>query len=169
MCLFVQSQIDQHQRQPEHHPEDVKAATANVEPKVDLSSWVSRLKAKETLLKGSRDRDLRREVLVSKAVQKAQQQLETAQRQRRLRWEQLKRTPRCLKCFCLPSLCCCETNTSNSVINNLNLKEDEASQKIDEFLASLNSMSLKRKQSDDSVDSISDQGQKRVKLAKFAC
>ena len=42
----------------------------------NLSHWINRLKAKEAILKSShKNRDLRREVLLSHAAQKAQEQL----------------------------------------------------------------------------------------------
>ncbi len=163
MCLFTEET-----QQSEHFPNSPPPANpGNLEPKVDLCSWVNRLKAKETLLKCSRNRDLRLEVLVTRAFHKAHQQMEEVKRQRLQKWEQLKKTPRCLGCFCLPSLCCCQSN--NAVILHQNSKkitddEDDGSKRIDDFLDSLGAMSLKRK----SQRSNNENSSRRAKVAKLS-
>merc|ERR1712018_509002 len=87
----------------------------------NLSHWISRLKATEAILKSSRDRDLRREVLVLHAAQKAQEQ----------RWLQLKakELEKCAQCAAFKRFCSCP----------LSFEDTEESKKMDEFFECLNS------------------------------
>jgi hypothetical protein len=101
-----------------------------------LTSWVQRFKAKTALLKSSRDRDLRREVLVSHASLKAQAQLDLQQRLRRQKWAEMKarQMAKCDTCFAPISFCSCNS------LKNVIMEECEESKKIDAFLNSMNSM-----------------------------
>lgn len=94
----------------------------------NLSSWISRFKAKEAILKNSRIRDLRREVLILHAANRAQEELELAQRLNRQRWMQLKarQLEKCAKCAAFVNFCTCDLNCMDV--------DSEESKKIDEFL-----------------------------------
>ena len=109
----------------------------------NLSIWIGRLKAKEAILKNSRERDLRREVLVSKATQRAQEQLDLQRRLNLERWNEVKakELEKCNSCFALKRFCSC----SNTTIYMDNLECDEESKNFDDFFESLSS-GKKRKQ-----------------------
>ena len=121
-----------------------------------LTHWISRLKAKEAILKSSRERDLRREVLLLHAAQRAQEQLELQQRLNRQRWTQVKakELEKCGFCSALKRFCCCSNNQTTTFMD---IDDSEESKKIDEFFESLNS-GKKRRQ-----PSILKQNCKRVK------
>jgi len=115
----------------------------------NLTRWISRLKAKEAILKSSRSGDLRREVLLLKATKRAQEQLELEQRLNRQRWIQVKakEMKKCDFCFALLRFCSCKNY--NTTIHNMeaDIFDDEESKKIDDFFQSLNNAgSRKRKQ-----------------------
>jgi hypothetical protein len=120
-----------------------------------LTHWISRLKAKEAILKNNRESDLRKEVLLSKAAQRAQEQLELQQRLNRQRWTQVKakELEKCGFCSALKRFCCCSNNPTSTFMED----DSEESKKIDEFFESLNS-GKKRRQ-----PSILKQNCKRVK------
>ena len=103
----------------------------------NLSHWINRLKAKEAILKSShKNRDLRREVLLNHAAQKAQEQLSHQQLLNRQRWTDFKARDlqQCKICLATPNFCTC---TSNEL--------SEESRKFDDFFASLSVNSKKRK------------------------
>ena len=105
----------------------------------NLSQWINRLKAKEAILKSShKNRDLRREVLLSHAAQKAQEQLTEQQNLNRQRWTQLKARDLqlCKICSATPNFCNC---TSAQELYS------EESLKFDDFFASLSVNNKKRK------------------------
>ena len=97
-----------------------------------LSHWISRLKAKEAILKSSRERDLRREVLLLKATQRAQAELVHQQRLNRQRWEEVKarQLERCSFCAAFKHLCSCKSEI---------MEDSEESKKLDEFFESMSS------------------------------
>ena len=97
----------------------------------NLSHWICRLKSKEAILKSSKIRDLRREVLLSHAAVQAQRELEQRQQLNRLRWEQLKakQLEKCGNCNAFLNFCSC------SVIL---MDTEEESKKLDEFFDSMN-------------------------------
>ena len=103
-----------------------------------LSHWISRLKSKEAILKSSKFRDLRREVLLNHAALQAQRELEQRQRLNRQRWEQLKakQIEKCANCNAFQNFCSC------SVIM---MDTNEESKKLDEFFDSMNLSTRKRK------------------------
>ena len=104
----------------------------------NLSHWINRLKAKEAILKSShKNRDLRREVLLSHAAQKAQEQLSHQQMLNRQRWTQLKARDlqQCKICLATPNFCTCNSHELNC----------EESLKFDDFFASLSVNNKKRK------------------------
>jgi len=114
----------------------------------NLTMWISRLKAKEAILKSSRSGDLRREVLLLKAAKRAQEQLEHEQKLNRQRWIQVK-AKELKKCdFCLALLRFCSCKNYNTTIHNMesDIFDDEESKKIDDFFQSLNNAGKKRKQ-----------------------
>jgi len=112
----------------------------------NLSHWISRLKAKEAILKNNRESDLRKEVLLSKATRCAQQQLEQQQRLNRQRWTEVKakELEKCNLCLALKRFCSCSNTTI--YMGNLDENCDEESKNFDEFFESLNSGSRKRRQ-----------------------
>jgi len=112
----------------------------------NLSHWISRLKAKEAILKNNRESDLRKEVLLSKASQCAQQQLEQQQRLNRQRWSEVKakELEKCNLCLALKRFCSCSITTI--YMGNLDENCDEESKNFDEFFESLNSGPRKRRQ-----------------------
>lgn len=99
----------------------------------NLSNWICRLKAKEAILKSSRVRDLRREVLLLHAAQRAQEQLAHQQSLNRQRWNEIKARDleRCSNCAAFKRFCSCM---------DMELDDGgEESQKIDHFFESLSS------------------------------
>merc|ERR1712083_532775 len=108
---------------------DISSAIKGCE---NLSHWISRLKATEAILKSSRDRDLRREVLVLHAAQKAQEQLFLQQKLNRQRWLQLKakELEKCARCAAFKRFCSCPMRNFEDA--------DEESKKMDDFFESLN-------------------------------
>ena len=106
----------------------------------NLSHWINRLKAKEAILKSSfKNRDLRREVLLNHAAQKAQEQLIQQQNLNRQRWSQFKARDLqlCKICSATPNFCTCNSAQE--------LYESEESLKFDDFFASLSVNNKKRK------------------------
>jgi hypothetical protein len=114
----------------------------------NLTMWISRLKAKEAILKSNRSGDLRREVLLLKATKRAQEQLEFEQRLNRQRWIEVKakELKKCDFCFALLRFCSCKKY--NTTIHNMeaDIFDDEESKKIDDFFQSLSTAGKKRKQ-----------------------
>ena len=107
----------------------------------NLSQWINRLKCKEAILKRSKFRDLRREVLINHAAIQAQRELEHRQKLNRQRWEQLKakQLQKCSHCNAFLNFCSC----TSSVISKMDLGEE--SKKLDEFFDSMNLSTRKRK------------------------
>jgi len=115
----------------------------------NLTLWISRLKAKEAILKNSRVGDLRREVLLLKATQRAQEQLELEQRLNRQRWMQVKakELEKCNFCFSLIRFCSCKSNLYNMESDTY----DEESKKIDDFFESLKNPAGNKKRKSPSI------------------
>merc|ERR1712037_803115 len=112
----------------------------------NLSHWISRLKAKEAILKNNRESDLRKEVLLSKATRCAQQQLEQQQRLNRQRWTEVKakELEKCNLCLALKRFCSCSNTT---IYMEILMKIAMKSRKIlTNFFESLNSDPRKRRQ-----------------------
>lgn len=130
---------------PSNLPSAVSAAIKGCE---NLTLWISRLKAKEAILKSSRAGDLRREVLLLKATQRAQEQLLLEQRLNRQRWIQVKakELEKCKFCFAIVRFCSCKNTATSSIYNMESDIFDEESKKIDDFFESLNTAGRKRKQ-----------------------
>ena len=104
----------------------------------NLSHWICRLKSKEAILKSSKIRDLRREVLLSHAAVQAQRELEQRQQLNRRRWEQLKakQLKKCGNCNAFLNFCSCPV---------ILMDTEEESKKLDEFFDSMNISTRKRK------------------------
>ena len=105
----------------------------------NLSHWICRLKSKEAILKSSKIRDLRREVLLSHAAVQAQRELEQRQQLNRRRWEQLKakQLKKCGNCNAFLNFCSCP--------DVIMMDAEEESKKLDEFFDSMNISTRKRK------------------------
>lgn len=103
----------------------------------NLSNWINRFKAKEAILKSSRVRDLRREVLLLHAAQRAQEQLAHQQSLNRQRWNEIKakELERCSNCAAFKRFCSCM---------EMETDDEEESRKIDHFFESLSNCSRKR-------------------------
>ena len=104
----------------------------------NLSHWICRLKSQEAILKSSKIRDLRREVLLNHAAVQAQRELEQRQQLNRLRWEQLKakQLEKCGNCNAFLNFCSCPV---------ILMDTEEESKKLDEFFDSMNISTRKRK------------------------
>ena len=104
----------------------------------DLTHWIKRLKAKEAILKSNQNRDLRREVLLVHASQRAQEQLELAQRLNRQRWAQIKakELEKCAQCLAFRRFCSCNNSMPNA---------SEESKVFDDFFNSMSLVGKKRK------------------------
>lgn len=122
----------------------------------NLSNWINRLKAKEAILKSSRVRDLRREVLLLHAAQRAQEQLAHQQSLNRQRWNEIKarELERCSTCSAFKRFCSCM-----DMMEMEGLDDGEESRKIDHFFESLSNCSRKR------PSILRNCGSKRPKLA----
>ena len=97
-----------------------------------LSHWISRLKAKEAILKSRRNEDLRRQVLILHATHRAQEELVLQQKLNRKRWEQIKarELEKCSICAAFKRYCSCSEKKSL-------MEDSEESKKLDEFFESM--------------------------------
>ena len=132
----------------------------------ELLTWISKVNQKKNAVRGRKERDLRKEVLLESARQAAQKALRDLQQERMEKWKMLKvskqlKTEVDNSCDCLTCILCkryqrqtygkCYCNVifrpmpmSLDCISN----EDEDSMSVDKFLASLSS-NVKRKPEDD--------------------
>lgn len=154
----------------------------------ELLTWLHKVNQKKALLRGSRQRDLRKECLLESARQTAQRVLEAKQRERMARWRALmgaRQEPEPAQeaeslCDCDTCVLCqrhrssmygkCYCNvifsprpvfmdfSSQTVSATEAFTDEEESLQVDQFLASLNT---KRKAEPDSEESLA--GRKRAK------
>ena len=135
----------------------------------ELLTWISKVNQKKNAIRGRRDRDLRKDVLLESAKQAAQKALKDLQKERMDKWKQVK-VARQLEnndkedslCDCESCILCnrykpqmygkcyCNVIFSPMPIHVEPCSEDEDSMSVDTFLASL-SCSVKRQADDEHV------------------
>ena len=134
----------------------------------ELLTWISKVNQKKNAVRGRKERDLRKEVLLESARQAAQKALRDLQQERMEKWKMLKVAKQLERevddslCDCVTCILCkryqrqtygkCYCNVIFSPmpmsLADCTSNEDEDSMSVDKFLASLSS-NVKRKSEDE--------------------